>query len=108
VTLTVGSRNIGIPASYAFIHQEISSPKESSIIEPFAKSFDKIYIDEAHHIYTPEIYSDFPEIEACDRCSIGHRYLDRRWYREGFRRTYESGNIYSRKGLFYRLVKLIW
>jgi superfamily II DNA or RNA helicase len=27
-----------------------------SIIEPFAKSFDKIYIDEAHHIYTPEIY----------------------------------------------------
>lgn len=59
-------------------------------------------------IYTPEIYSDFPEVEACDLCSIGHRYLDRRWYREGFRRTYETGNIYSRKGLFYRLVKLIW
>jgi hypothetical protein len=73
---------------------------------------EKVALDSGKfdRIYTLEIYSGFPEIQACDRCSIGHRYLDRRWYREGYYRPYdyESVNIYPRKGLFYRLVKLIW
>ena len=57
---------------------------------------------------TESIYLDFPEVNACSKTIAGHKYLVKKWYREGYYPKYNGSWMSPRTGIFYRLLKFIW